>query len=370
MLGGARGIGLSRSGRGHRFVAAACLVALVLVTSGAVVGIALAPEPSPTSLLPGPTITSVRVAYESFDDVRRMPFTLVAEPRDEIRLSRAGTVTSLACEVGGTLASGDVPLSIDSTPVAALHTAYPLWRDLSLGDTGPDVAALQSELGRLGYPAGRSGTMDRRTARALTSFFTDREYARPDSSLRRDAVLWLPARELAVADCALKTAMVVQHGDTFVTTGGGLAALRPALPAEGLAPGARTISFGDVAGPVQPDGGVTDPAFLAAVAASPDYARAMSQAQEEPAQEGSAGAQMTFTTALATPLNTAVLPAAALFGVSQTSGCISSDGVALPVTIVASMLGSTYVTIDNGSTPTTVDLNTVADRTDKAGTCT
>lgn len=357
------GKAMLRSGRGRPFVAAGCLGALVLFMGGSVVGLGLAPEPSPASLTAGPKVYSVPVTYMTFDDARQTSFTLVTGASDDVSLTRAGTVTSLACKVGGTVASGDVPLSIDSIPVVALHTSYPLWRDLLPGDEGLDVGAVQSELSRLGYRSGKSAVMDRATIKALIAFFTDRGYARPDGSLLRTAFLWLPSSEVVVGSCPLKIADVVQAGDTFVKSGGGLVALHPALPTEGIALGARVVSLGQSSGPVGADGVVTDPAFLAVVAASPEYAFAASQSEKGTAP------QLALTSALATPLNTAGVPAGALYRVSETSGCISSGGVGRPVTIVSSMLGSTYVTIDDGSTPTTVDLQSPADRTGKAGTC-
>ena len=350
-------------GQGRRFLAAGCLGALVLAAGGAVVGLWLAPEPAPVSLAPATEVTSAPVTYESFDDARQLPFALVSGESDVVVLAEAGTVTSLNCDVGGSLASGDVPMSIDSNPVATLYTSYPLWRDLRSGDKGPDVAAVQSELGRLGYGAGSSGVMDRTTTKALKSFFADRGYIRPNGSLSRSAILRLPSQEVVVSECPLKLGDAVNPGDAVVKTGGGLIALRPALANEGLAPGARTVSFGQSSALQGGDGLVTDPAFLAVIAASPDYAVAVIQAAAGTAP------QLTLATALATPLDTAVVPAGALFRVSGVSGCISTGGVGHSVTIASSRLGSTYVVIDDGSTPTSVDLRSPSDRTGAAGSC-
>jgi len=354
---------MSRFDQGGRFLAIGSLGALVLVAGGVVIGLSLAPEPSPVSLAPGPEVTSAPATYESFNDARKMKFDVVTGASYEVLVARAGTVTSLNCEVGGSLASGGVPLSIDSSPIAALYTSYPLWRDLQWGDKGPDIAAVQSELRRLGYRVGRSGFMDWTTTQAVKGFFADRGYANPKGSLSRSAILWLRSPESVVAECPHKLGDAVNVGDAVATTGGGPVALRPAVAAEGLAPGARTVSFGESSAQVGGDGLVTDPAFLAVVAASPDYAFATAQATEGTAP------QMSLATALTTPLGTAVVPAGALFRVSGTSGCISTDGVGRAVTIVSSRLGSTYVVIDDGSTPPTVDLHGPADRTGGAGSC-
>jgi len=353
---------MSQAVQWGRFIAVGSLGALVLVAGGAVVGLSLARESLPVSLAAGLAVTSAPVTYETFDDQRQLPFTVESGAIDAVLIANSGTVTSVACEVGGSLASGDVPLSIDSSPVAALYTSYPLWRDLRSGDKGADVAAVQSELVRLGYAAGSSGVMDWTTRTALKAFFVDRDYTKPDGSLSRAAIVWMPSPQLTMSECPLGLADAVNVGDTVVATGGGLVALRPALETQGLAPGARTLSFGELSAPVGEDGAVTDLAFLAAVAASPDYARAVQAAE-------GAAPQVTLGSALTTPLDAAVVPAGALFRVSGTSGCISSKGDGLPVTVVSSRLGSTYVVIDDGSAPTMVDLHAPSDRTGKAGTC-
>lgn len=349
--------------RGRSVAAAACLGAVVLVMVGAVAGLALVPQPVPSSLAAGAPVTAAPVTYESFDDARRSTFTAVTRPGVDIAVMRAGTVTSSTCQAGASMSSGDVPLTVDATPVVALHTGYPLWRDLAAGDTGPDVAAVQAELARLGYAPGTSGVLDRSTRKALVAFFTDRGVSHPDGSLARASLLWLPSSELVVAACAVAPAEAVAPGQIIASSGERLVALQPAMAAVEATPGDRVLTVNGVSGPVGADGRVTDPAVLAAVEASADYAFAGLQA------ENGADSQLAFTTTLAAPLDTAVLPAAALFGVSGTSACLSSHGVVHPVTVVTSMLGSTYVTIDDGATPATVDLTSPADRTERAETC-
>jgi len=348
---------------GRRFIAAACLGAVVMFASGAIVGLIVAPEPLPASLAAAPAVKTAPATYEKFNDDRQLPFVAVPGESSVVRLAASGTLTSVDCKVGGSLSSGDVPLSIDSRPIPAFYTKYPLWRNVRSGDKGPDVVAVQAELRRLGYKAGHSGVMDRATSKALVAFFKDRGDAASNGSLELPAILRLPSPHVVVADCALRLAEAVGDGDAFATSGGGLIALRPALEADGLAPGARTVVLGDANALVDPDGQVTDPAFLAAVAASPEYALALAQTPQ------GAAAQVTLETVLAAPLDVAVVPAGSLFRVSGTSGCISSDGVGLPVTVISSRLGSTYVVIGDGSAPTTVDLQAPADRTGKAGTC-
>ncbi|GEL95974.1 hypothetical protein CCO02nite_26320 [Cellulomonas composti] len=327
-----------------------------------VAGIAWAPSAVPGSLAAGPAVTAAPVTYEDYDDARETPFTFVTSPSEDVELRRAGTVTSVDCAAGGTLTSGDVPVTVDAAPVVALHTEYPVWRDLAPGDSGPDVAAVQAELVRLGYDAGTSAVVDVTTSAAVHEFLTDRGAPASDAALTRDTVVWLPEPSLVVTRCALEVADVVEAGDTLLTTGGVLVALEPAVLVDGLAPGARTARFDDVAAPVDEDGRVTDAAFLAAVSSSPEYAFAANQQDTVP--------ELAFTTALTTPLRAAAVPAGALFGIDGSSACLASDGVPRRVTIVSSSLGSTFVTFDDGAAPTSVDLQVPADRTAAGATCT
>lgn len=354
---------MTRTERHRPSSAAVMLGAMVLMAIGGALGLVLAPEAEPASLVAAPDATSAPVTYESYDDQRELPFELVPGASDTVTLPRAGTVTTLECDIGAPLKSGDVPLSLDSAPVVALYTAYPLWRDLRPGDGGPDVAALQSELTRLGYAPSTSAAMDSKTVSALKAFFRDRGYTSPSGSLDRDSVLWLPSERLTVAQCPIRRGEFVSAGGPALQTGGGLAALRLVSTSDALAPGARIVSFNGSSAPVGDDGVVVDPTILASIAASPEYVVATSQTG------GSSIPQITLTSTLATPLHTAVVPAGALYGVSGSSGCVSSGGVGQRVTIVSSRLGSTYVVLDGGAEPASVDLHAPDDRTRAVGPC-
>lgn len=358
--------GVSDMSRDHhvgRYLAAGALTAAVLVAGGAMAGLLLAPQQAPASLEAGLAVTSAPVTLETFDDTRQLAFQLVMGSSEELPLMRSGTVTTTTCTIGGQLASGDVPLSIDSSPIVALHTDYPLWRDLHKADKGSDVASVQAELQRLGYTPTSSSVMDKATIAAIKAFMTDRGYPKPDGSLLRSDIIWLKAASVTTTACPLSPGDPVGAGDAFATTGGQLLALKPALAVTDLTPGDRVVTFGQARAAVEADGTVTDPAFLATIAASPEFALAMAQAVE------GTPPQMTLTSALASPLSVVAVPAGALYGVSGASACISTDGKGLPVTIVSSRLGSTYVVVEDGAAPDIVDLQDAGDRTGGTETC-
>ncbi|MDR0416449.1 MAG: hypothetical protein LBH76_03880, partial [Propionibacteriaceae bacterium] len=86
------------------------------------------------------------VTKQIYDDARTVTLTLTAGPEQRFQTPRSGRVTSSACAAGAEFISGGSALSVDGVPVLGLATAVPLWRDLALGDAGPDVAALGAEL--------------------------------------------------------------------------------------------------------------------------------------------------------------------------------------------------------------------------------
>lgn len=91
-----------------------------------------------------------------------------------------GVVTALPA-AGDVVPTGQVLYAVDGRPVLTLHGSTPLWRDLALGDTGPDVLALREALAALGYQAGdaSSDRFDEPLADALGALYRDRGYPEP-----------------------------------------------------------------------------------------------------------------------------------------------------------------------------------------------
>lgn len=80
----------------------------------------------------------------------------------------------------GVVIDGQVLIEISGRPVFAMIAPLPTYRDLMLGDEGPDVVQLQSLLTRFGYPGLETdGVLGVETARAVASFYTNRGYEPP-----------------------------------------------------------------------------------------------------------------------------------------------------------------------------------------------
>jgi len=60
-------------------------------------------------------------------------------------------ISKLDVTVGGTVRNGERLAEIDGEPLFALTGPVPAWRDLTPGESGPDVTELQKALAALGY---------------------------------------------------------------------------------------------------------------------------------------------------------------------------------------------------------------------------
>lgn len=76
-------------------------------------------------------------------------------------------VTRALPSSGSSLHAGAEIAAISGQPIFLLEGQLPAYRDLTAGDTGPDVTQLQTGLARAGYDAGRSGRIDDATVEAV-----------------------------------------------------------------------------------------------------------------------------------------------------------------------------------------------------------
>lgn len=322
-------------GRRRGAVAAATVgvVAVALVAAGVAAGAVLLDEGVPSSVAAPDGARVAPVSLETYDGLRHAQGTpRLAEPTT-LTLGAAGRVRSSACMPGAAIASGSSPLVLDDRPVLALATAAPLWRDLDVGARGQDVTDLQAELARLGHAVTVDGVYGAGTRAAVRALLAGIGVARPSGALAVSDVVWLPAPEVTVSACEVAVGDLFDGGEV-ATVGGGVLAVEIAGtdPLDGM-----VARFEGVTAPVNPDRTVTDPAFLAAVEGS---------AMLRWAQEEGAGT-IELDLALAAPVPVAVVPPAAVFGLTGSAGCVAADdGAVLPVLVVASALGQTLVQVD------------------------
>lgn len=319
------------------------ILAVALVAAGAAGAAVLLREDPPSSAVATGGARTVPVSQETYDGTRRVTATpQFAEPVT-LTIGAAGRVRSTECAPGATFTSGTSPLVLDDRPMLALATAQPLWRDLTVGARGPDVADVQTELARLGYDVQSDGVFGPGTRAAVRDLLTEIGVVRPSGALSAWDVIWLPATEVTVTGCEVGVGDAFAGG-AMATVGGGLESLDVGGedPVEGW-----VVRFDGVTASIDDDRSVTDPAFLDVVAASPmlDWAT------------GEGGGTFELEMALAEPVQVTVVPPAAVFGLTADRGCIEGDGEVLPVRVIASALGQTLVVIDGGAAPAEVSLS-------------
>lgn len=334
----------------------ALVLGLLLAASlGAVTAILALPVAEPAALRPTAPSSVVPVTTRDDADERQVQLALSTGSPRMIGAPTSGVLTALSCAAGGTIRSGDRIASIDGEPVIALATETPLWRDLEPGSTGTDVRALQQELARLGATVSTDGVVGPSTERAIRTFLrargittgttstprTDRGdevSASSDEVLHTTSIAWVPGPETLVQNCVGVVGSRIDLTDPLVELPVELRSARiEQLPVD-PAPGARVAHIGTVTAPIGSDGVISDPAALAQLTATPEYATAV--ATTTPTMQG--------RWSLEQPVEVAVVPPTALWDLSNGHGCVrpvraGRPGAPLLVEVVGSELGQSFV---------------------------
>lgn len=115
------------------------------------------------------------------------------EPPPLLAPSWIGTVTRVDMRPGERVRTGEVLLTVDAVARVAAHTPVPFWRPLASSDVGPDVAALQKLLGRLGFFQGAvDGRFGQELEGAVKAWAETLGVARPTGTFDPGWVVWLP----------------------------------------------------------------------------------------------------------------------------------------------------------------------------------
>ncbi len=334
------------------------LTCLSLVISGAVACWAILWD-DPPSILATPHITGTAPVTElEFSDAQLVTVEASMLPLQAMLSPAGGIITSSTCSAGGTVTSGQSVFSINGSPVIALATSVPFWRDIHLGDTGMDVIALASELARLGR---FDGTIENlasydilesywQLATELGISVESNDFTEP---IPMSQVTWLPQDGLQISSCDSIVGSSVTPGQQvagFVTA---LASAWITTDISGLTPGPRVLQVDNMTISVDPDGRVTEPAELTALSTTHVAMLATGTEQNTTFQA---------TYVLLEPLLVSVIPPSAIRPGITGRGCVVGDDRTTSVTIVASNLGQSYVLFD-GPSPGSVVLNPPEDLT-------
>ena len=139
--------------RRKTWVLAAAAILIALAATGAVV-ITAGPKQQALAAQPSP-VTTAQVQKRTLSAMVSQPGTLTyrgqsdGSPYSVINQAR-GTYTKLPA-IGQVISQGHVLYRVNGSPVALLHGLTPVYRTLSAGATGADVAELNADLVALGY---------------------------------------------------------------------------------------------------------------------------------------------------------------------------------------------------------------------------
>ncbi len=148
--------------------------------------------PLTASLTTGDLVSSTVVpASVVYADAESVP---VAGATGESR----SVVTKSPLQVGATASTGTQMIEVNGQPVFALQSDFQFYRDMQVGDSGPDVTRLQAALVELGYLDHADGNFGVRTSVAVRELYENAGYEVPvrQSSPARDSSTPQPTASL------------------------------------------------------------------------------------------------------------------------------------------------------------------------------
>lgn len=98
-------------------------------------------------------------------------------------------VTGRPLKAGETASSGQLLTEVNGRPLFGVLSAFSFYRDMGVGDRGPDVEALQNALAARSYGVTADGLFGKETAAAVKRWYDDSGYVPPtrDSASAEDA---------------------------------------------------------------------------------------------------------------------------------------------------------------------------------------
>lgn len=296
------------------------------------------PSPPP-SLGASVDVEEVPVTQQEFRDDRGATLIVTRGPDVELRIRTGGLITDTTCESGGALTSGTSAFQVDGRPVVNLHTSVPLWRELSVGDAGEDVRALETGLRQLGIEIRDDATLQWSDVAALRSVFAKAGADADFDTVSPSRIIWLPARDVRVAQCVNAVGAAVASEDVVATIDGSATVAVMGLAAERL-PGPRELLLDDVTVALD-DALVPDAEAVAALLATSAY--------ESAARESSDGSPVSVPVdvRLVAAVTVAALVPASVTSDPDGKACVMGDGEQIPVRIVSSEMGRTLVQFDD-----------------------
>lgn len=324
---------MERSRKKSIGIAGLALGSVIAFCAGA---IALLPEASPASLQPSPPVVDIALTSNSFSDARTVEVELLRPTEYEVVAPHDGRVTAIECSTGGTIVSGGSFFSLDGSPILALATDVPMWRDLVIGDIGTDVKSLQRELARLGHEVTVDGRMGHGTLSATHRALRNAGIWAQGAHIVLSQLTWIPAPSVTVNACSSKLGTSVVAGETVALASIGGHTLRVVDVPDELIEGPRVVDARGETISVNASGH-SDP--IAEILA----ARFLSDMNDHVAGDTP---RVSASFRLANPIEVSTVPPSSVFALNGSHGCVRDSRKGFPVEVVGSQLGQTFVRFD------------------------
>lgn len=319
-----------------------------LVAVGLAAGLAFSPARAPSELAGPRPVERAPVLDAQFDDARSVSLHVDRGGVQQAFAPRGGRLTSTTCSAHDPMVSGQSTFSLDGQALLNLSTAVPLWRTLHVGDRGSDVESVQIELMRLGFGLNADGVLGEGAVAAVGELL-DRIGVEPSrSEISLQTVLWIPAESVTPTSCVTSLGAGVESGAA-------LADLSPSQPGleildlpDDLLGAGRILDVGGASVSVTPEGtltGTSIASFIDTVAGAEDQGGTEAQR-----------AVITGILRLAEPLDVQVVPPSSIIALDEGTGCVLAGDHLLPVDVLGSELGRTFVTFGDHDPPRSVSL--------------
>jgi len=354
-------------------VLAGVALAAAGVTAGLVLAQPAALPPSASAETSGaPTMVPTE---QSVSDIRSVQLTVDVEAKKQIITPVGGLVTASRCTPGSPFESGTSTMAVSGAPLINFATAVPLWRDLRAGDTGDDVRAVQAELSRLGHPVATKGPLTARSVAAYNGRLKEAGGTPADPAvIERASALWIPAPQVVAATCSANVGATLSDGQTVAELRSAVTRVAAAKVPDDLVAGPRVLVIDGSRFALTDDLQLASPDDLAAFTATPTYQGILASGAAAASPSAGAGADgdggsggtggsaaggptVLADLELATPVTAWTVAPSSLTDIADGSSCIVSNGTAMPVTVIASSLGKSYVTFGEGvDAPASIDI--------------
>jgi peptidoglycan hydrolase-like protein with peptidoglycan-binding domain len=345
-------------------------IAAALLAVGGLIGASFVKSPqqlAADAAAPPATATTAAVVSQVLTSSVQMRGTVYPATQYDVYASGSSSVyiSKMKVAAGETISNGEELAEIDGQPLFVLAGPVPAWRDLTPGESGPDVTELQKALASLGYYDGgdTSGFFGSATEDAVSSYYEHLGYSAPSSGgVPAADVVFLPSLPATVV--AVNGTTGEQPGQPFLELAPrGSLALTGELPPAYLGqvkPGLKVTIFDEVTGihatgtvagagtatATAPVGTVVDIGGGPGPAGSAGSAGSGSAAAAGPGSSGGSGATPFIPLAIhpSAPLASALNGENVLVTVQtgQTEGPVLTVPVAA---VVSTASGTSYVTV-------------------------